>query len=360
MPARALTDDELMACVRLVEDCLKEGYAPPDQRGHAGKAAITEAATRAVEKKITRTASAFRSRIFDARGRNICPDWSLWVPPQYQQVKTTRRAPTGGRAPMPEDILKPEGPIQRVLAIGDLHDDPRLPDKDRFEWMGRYAKDNKVDRIVQIGDWGTWDSVSRHEDRSTIRGRALPSFEDDLASFSLSLAAFDKGLDGYNCPKHITEGNHEARVQTYENLHPVHEGSMMLRVREAMSRRGWTSTPFGQFYFVEGVGFTHVPLNIMGRPYGGKTLNSMGNDAVHSIVFGHSHKGTFQTFPKIGPSSKIDILNLGCGLPHGHVEDYARLSTTGWHYGVYDLTLQAGQIVSHSHVSMIRLEELYG
>ena len=59
-------------------------------------------------------------------------------------------------------VLKPVYRIQQrksrpdetkhVLAIGDCHDSPRLPDKKRFFAMGRYAKENKVDKIIQIGD----------------------------------------------------------------------------------------------------------------------------------------------------------------------------------------------------------------
>ena len=49
---------------------------------------------------------------------------------------------------------------KHVLAIGDCHDSPRLPDKRRFYAMGRYAKENKVDQIVQIGDFASIESVS--------------------------------------------------------------------------------------------------------------------------------------------------------------------------------------------------------
>ena len=55
---------------------------------------------------------------------------------------------------------KPEE-TQRVLAIGDCHDGPSLPDKTRFFAMGQYAKINQVDRIVQIGDFASVDSPSR-------------------------------------------------------------------------------------------------------------------------------------------------------------------------------------------------------
>jgi hypothetical protein len=360
MAAPALSEEAARLVVSLVEDCLREGYCPPNAPS-AGRAALTEAGRRAIESGMVRTTGAFRSRYDTARvSHGIEPDWSLWRPAQYQAIKQTKRSPSGAHDAIPHDLAEPEGKAVKVLAIGDCHDDPRLPDKTRFKWFGRCAADRKVDRIVQIGDWCSWDSVSRHEDRATIRGRALPSFEDDLGSFRMSLRALDEGLDGYECDKDETEGNHEARIQTYENLHPVMEGGMMIRMREALAQYGWRSRPFGEFLMIEGVAFTHVPLTIMGKPYGGKHLNQIANDSIFSLVFGHSHKGGHLPAPKIGPSCKIDILNIGCALPHGHVEDYAKLSTTGWQYGVYELTLRNGQIENHKHISMIELREKYG
>jgi hypothetical protein len=138
------------------------------------------------------------------------------------------------------------------------------------------------------------------------------------------------------------------------------EGSLYLQVLEAFAQYGWRTREYGQWLFLEGVGFTHVPLNVMGRPYNGKTLSPIANDAVFSIVFGHSHKGGRHEAPKIGPSRKVTVMNLGCALPDGHVEAYACKSTTGWEYGVYELTLQAGQILSAKHHSMREIETAYG
>lgn len=217
MAAPALSEAAARAVVSMVEDCLKEGYCPPTSPT-AGRAALTEAGKRFSE-QTGKAVNTFRSRLDIARvSHGLEPDWSLWRPAQYQAVKQTKRSPSGAHDPIPHDLAEPEGKAVKVLAIGDCHDDPRLPDKTRFEWFGKCAADRKVDRIVQIGDWGSWDSVSRHEDRATIRGRALP---------------------------------------------------------------------------------------------------------------------------------------------HGHVEDYAKLSKTGWQYGVYELTLRNGQIENHKHISMIELRAKY-
>lgn len=356
MAARALSEEQAREVIALIEECLKEGYNPPDAPA-PGRAAITEAG-----KRFKGTSGAFTTRLRIARERyDLEPDWTLWRAPQYQHKKPSKSQPTGGMHDMPANIMDPEGPMVRVLAVGDTHDDPRLQNKERFEWIGRCAADLGVDRVVQVGDFGTWDSVSRHEDRSTITGRSLPTFEDDLASCRMALMALDRGLGDWRGQKHITLGNHEDRVKIYENLNPVHEGGMYHRMVEAFVQYGWDWRAYREYLFIQGVGFTHVPQNIMGRPYGGKTLNQIGNDAIFPLVFGHSHKGGHLPVAKIGPSCKIDIINLGCALPHGHVEDYAKLSTTGWQYGVYELHLQAGQIVNAPgrYISMLELRDKY-
>lgn len=358
MAQRSHTEAELREIVELVEECLKEGYAPPDVSG--GKKALAEASRRAVERGIGASASTFRSRYDKACISYREPDWSLYRAPQYQAPKGSRARPAPAMHPVNTDAATPEeGDKLRVMVIGDCHDDPRLADYDRFRALGAYAARMQPDRIVQIGDWSTFDSVSRHEDRSTISGRALPSFEDDMGSLRMSLRAFHEGLGGFSCPKHITLGNHEDRVRQYENLNATLEGAMYLRVVEAFEQYEWQSRPYGEWLFLGGVGFTHVPLNIMGRPYGGKTLNPICNDAVFSIVFGHSHKGGLVRAPKIGPNRRVTILNVGCSLPEGHVEDYAKLSTTGWEYGVYDVTIAGGDIQSAKHHTMSEVMGAY-
>lgn len=359
MANRRMSDEVCRETVDRVNACLREGFSPPSAPS-AGRGAITEASRRAIEDGFCNSANAFTSRLRIARDRGMDIDETLYRPPQYQYSKPTRKSPVGGIPPMPDGIAEPEGEPVKVLAIGDTHDDPRIPDKERFTWFGKHAAENEVDYVVQIGDWGTWDSVSRHEDRASITGRALPSFEDDMASFRMSLMAFDRGLDGYQCKLFCTEGNHEKRVEIYENLNPVHENGMMRRVREAFAQYGWQTRPFGEFLFIEGVGFTHVPLGENGKPYGGKTAeHRIAGDATFSIVYGHSHKPRVHRAPKIGPTNHVKIVNLGCALPSYHVEAYAQMSTTGWGYGVYELTLQAGRIISEKFFEMSELRNRY-
>lgn len=244
-----------------------------------------------------------------------------------------------------------------VLAIGDCHDSPELSDKTRFEAFGRLAKDLEVDHIVQIGDFTSLDSLSSHERNDTVKGQEKPSFTADMISFQQALKAFDRGLDGYSCPKHITLGNHEARLFSYVNQNPEIVNLLDHMLYAPIEDHGWTCSPYGEFYFIGDVGFTHAPMNIMGKPYGGQqSENAIARDALHDVVYGHTHKRLDKTFPKMG-QQKITVINLGTSLPEGHVEAYAKHSLTGWSYGVYLLQIKNGRIDQQNWISMSAIME---
>ena len=38
--------------------------------------------------------------------------------------------------------------------------------------------------------------------------------------------------------------------------------------------KGWGISQYGDFYFIKGVAFVHVPLNEIGREIGGKTAEA--------------------------------------------------------------------------------------
>ena len=267
-------------------------------------------------------------------------------------------------------VLKPVFRIQqrgarpndtkRVLAIGDCHDGPSMPDKTRFFAMGRYAKENQVDQIVQIGDFATCDSLNRFDRNDTLKGKEKPSFKQDMASFQKAIRAFHKGLDGYDVPKHVTLGNHEDRIWSYTNRNPEVVELLDQLMFATLDDYGWTHSPYGEFYFIGDVGFTHAPLNVMGKAYGGMySENQIARDSLHDVVYGHTHKRVDKTFPKMG-NQFLTMINLGTSLPSGHVEEYAKHTMTGWSYGVYDIYIKDGKIDERSWIPMDNLIERYG
>jgi hypothetical protein len=244
----------------------------------------------------------------------------------------------------------------RVVVIGDAHDSPLL-DKSRFEWLGKYVADTKPDFVVQIGDIASFDSVSSHA--NNLENKTKPRIIDDINSLSLALDAFNSGLGSYNVPKHITLGNHEKRLFTYEGENPEVEGMPSHMLDVCLKDRGWTYSPFAQEYFIGGVAFLHCALNRMGRPIGGQTSeNITSNSSLNDCVLGHSHVKRVVRYPKLF-GKHLTIVNAGCALPQGHVESYARHSLTGWWFGCGLLTIKDNHIINDEWVSMETLGERY-
>ena len=247
-----------------------------------------------------------------------------------------------------------------ICAIGDLHDGPRIPDKTRLVLAGKHVATRKHDAVVQIGDFLTLDSVSRFAAPGTLEGKQAPFWKEDMASGKEAFSAFDEGLNGYNVKKHCTLGNHEDRYHSHLERQPWALDALEDTPHSLLEDFGWEYSPYGAFHFIGKTGFTHVPLNRMGKPFGGKFAeNQIGNDSTFDVVYGHSHRPLVKPFPKLN-NVIIKVVNLGCFLPNQHVEPYAKHTLHGWEWGLCDITLLGGQISSVDWIPMTELEERYG
>ena len=226
--------------------------------------------------------------------------------------------------------------------------------------MGRYAKENKVDQIVQIGDFASIDSLNRFDGNDTVKGQEKPTFKEDMRSFQQAIRSFHRGLAGYDVPKHVTLGNHEDRIWSFTNKNPEVIELLDQILFATLDDYDWTYSPYGEFYFIGDVGFTHAPLNTMGKAYGGMYAeNQIARDSLHDVVFGHTHKRVDKTYPKMG-NQLLNVMNLGTSLPQGHLEEYAKHTLTGWSYGVYDIRIKDGKIDERTWIPINNLIERYG
>ena len=271
---------------------------------------------------------------------------------EFQPVPRARVSVRAGSSPEMETM--------RVCAIGDVHDSATL-DKERFKWFGRHIASTRPDKVVQIGDFGDFHSCSSHEPIGSLSAALKPSYRRDLESLEEALGLIHSEIKGSNIALHVVEGNHEDRVYRFQDLHPEADGMFVTALQDVFARYDWRAKPYGEFLFLNGVGFVHAPKTIMGRAYGGKNSEQqIGNDALFSIVWGHTHRSVFKQVPKIGPSQHIEVLNLGSAMPQGYVAPYAGTATTGWTYGIFDLELRGGHIVGHRFISMDSLRSMYG
>lgn len=251
----------------------------------------------------------------------------------------------------------PEGEAIRLLLIGDTHVAPGQ-NLDRFKWFARHVGETRPDKVIQIGDLGEFASVSSHERPGSLQQKLRPSFMNDMDAVGAALAEY-RSCAPPDIPVYIVGGNHEHRIAVFETGNAELEGALWPQFEDLLARYDCRFTPFKKYLFVGGVGCTHVPITLMDRPYGGKTLNPLGNELIFSLIYGHSHRFSFLRVPKIGPQRSIEILNVGSAMPHGYYPAYNVSEQGGYTWGVVEATVQAGHIVSHAFIPMTELERRY-
>lgn len=356
MPQPALRFEVAAEAVERVNAKLREGFRPAGLSG-VGPGAIAKAAD---EWGISR--GTMGGRLTSAKAlHGLEPDDTLYRPQRYQQP--VPRAVLYDAPPPEAQVVQPSGRAVRVLAIGDLHQDPRHPERlEVLTWIARYASAHRFDHIVQIGDWSTWDSCNFHDRNDTAGAKTKPPIARDMANLKESLAAWRAGIDpDYKPRQTVVLGNHENRVERFENANPEAYGTFTAERDQSFLQYGWKTRPYGELFYIEGVAFTHHPINGVGRAFGGETgPQRAASKTTVPIVSGHTHKRQVHDAAKIGPVDVISMVEIGCALPWGTVESYAKHGMTGWWYGVCPMTVQSGVITDLSFVSMLTLEREYG
>jgi predicted phosphodiesterase len=252
----------------------------------------------------------------------------------------------------------------KVIAIGDLHDSPHIQNKERFRWIGKHIQNTKPDYVVQIGDFCTLDSCTYFIPDDSYSARIdKPTFIKDMESLDEAMEDFAYGLGKSKVKKFITLGNHEKRMWRYEDKNPTFYGMCQKEFYGICKKYGWDVIPWGQYLMLGGVGFIHAPINPMGKEYGGEASErQIANKSKIDIVFGHSHRAQDNRVPKISDIKNdfTRVLNIGCALPEGHIENYAKHSLTGWTYQICELEIWDNHIMEVKNISMRQLQKLYG
>lgn len=262
--------------------------------------------------------------------------------------------------------VPPPPPVDRdqpvkVLVFGDAHDDPALP-KDRFRWAGRLVADLQPDRVVWIGDIADLDSLNGHTPNETLDGKLKPSFIADMASLNEALEAYAEGLGGHVVETDMTGGNHDiARILRAEQFAPHVAGMMQAEFYGVMDAHGIRVHDFGAYLDIGGVLFTHIPLNIMGRPMGGmQATATVGRQSTQDVIFGHTHRASVHMAPKVNGDA-VRVFEVGCFLPDGYkAKTYAKHSLGGWSYGACELLIHRGNVRGWSFIPMSEIERRYG
>lgn len=250
-------------------------------------------------------------------------------------------------------------PVRRVVAIGDMHIQPGMT-LEHMTWIGRHVAATRPDNVIQIGDFFDMESCEFHSAPGSASNVKRPAFIEDIEAGEEALDLYHREIPTGEIPHDVVLGNHEHRVWRLEEAAPNLAGTLTLQLDQFFSRYRWKVTPYRHWLFMEGVGFSHVPISIMGKPIGGRyPENNIGNQTTHSICFGHTHRANHIVVPKIGVNNSITVTNLGSAMPHGYVPKWADGNTTGWTYGIADLRLRGGRVESASFISILELKEKY-
>lgn len=143
------------------------------------------------------------------------------------------------------------------LLIGDLQIREGVP-RQHLRWIARYCADKRVNKIIQIGDWGDMPSLSSY-DTSARKAVDRRTVKKDFDVTNTSIEEFEEELDraGYQPDeKHVTLGNHEQRIERYTHQYPEHEGDINYD-RFVWKKYGWAVHDFLDPVTIDGVVYAH-------------------------------------------------------------------------------------------------------
>jgi hypothetical protein len=253
--------------------------------------------------------TTFQSRLYAGIQAGIEPVREPWVKPRIRVPARSQYQET------PNDFGKPV----RVLVWGDAHDSPHIPDKSRFRHLGMLAAELRPDFIVDIGDSLDLDSMSSHATAGSMDDRARPAYLTEIASLTDAYGEFnDTAPPHTEIPRYHLDGNHCYRADRFENANPAAAGVYTLPLQQVFARYNFTNKRYREWLFIEGVGFTHAPINGMGKEVGGVNANqTVSRESTFSIVWGHTHKRELINRPKFGIGKMQEMYRKRLGArPH--------------------------------------------
>jgi len=257
---------------------------------------------------------------------------------------------------------KPPSPLDKITTIvyfTDAHNQPKL-DKKRFFWLADYINEKNPEHLVDGGDFDDLGSLCRHERNESYKGKFKPAFQDDLESANEARQILHEEIKA-PCTKYVTFGNHEARLYDYEDANPEVYGMMQHAYEEILHKFGWGITPYRAYKTIDDVDFTHVPMNMMNRPIGGKNpCNIISRDSIKDICFGHTHGLGYQINHKLGDQRSVRAFNGGCFMPDDYMPAYAKNSQKEFWSGVHLLKIINGKLNVCESITMLELSQRYG
>lgn len=251
-----------------------------------------------------------------------------------------------------------------VLVLGDSHVDD-TQDLRRFEALGNFITDKRPSHIISIGDFLSLNCLSEW-DRNKRKTMELRRYVNELEAGNTALDFIDNAVRavdrtrrkskklGYAPVKVFLEGNHEWRLPRFLDSDPTFLGAVGIEKDLLLKDRGWLWVPYKGTYELNGVSFTHIPINGMGRAISNPNVAQKALKLYHnSVVFGHTH--TLDTAGEHRHNAPHLNQALCAGCFFEHVDEYAQGSRTDYWRGVVMLDMYDTNRFDISTVAMSRL-----
>jgi len=250
------------------------------------------------------------------------------------------------------------------LVIGDCHTDPSQLKNDglrRFRWLNKLILDKLPDRIIIMGDFTSFSSLSAwdKDKRRKIEGRRYEK-DIDVANQALDLLLAD--IDVFQEDKTdliFLKGNHEEWLDRYIDIDPTFDGLHSVEKDMELFERGFKVIKYKEDYVHKGMSFTHVPIMANGKPVGGKYATNKALEVYsNSVCFGHTHNFDVAAVHRKNSQSLQQAINCGCFFEH--IDEYAQGSMTNYWRGVLLLDHYDTNRADIEQVSLGRLKRIYG
>lgn len=235
---------------------------------------------------------------------------------------------------------------------------------DRFKWLNNMIRGSpEVENIICIGDYASMDCLSGHSQPGSQTDRDKPSLVEE---FDIIRESQEILFDKVKIPvsnRIMTKGNHEHRFNRWAENNPLVASAINYNEDSGFAEHWGTIKNYGTYVGVNGVDYTHVPFNLMGRPVSGvNRTRTVALQSVRSTIFGHSHNMQFSSVALLGSKNAVRCSLSGPAFQdQDHLPQYAKNTQSGWNYGVLKVfPLGKNRGFSFHWVSMKELEDTYG
>jgi len=122
-----------------------------------------------------------------------------------------------------------------------------------------------------------------------------------------------------------------SRLTRYLEKDPTFQGKVSIQKDLSLQDRGFEWVEYGQYKYINEIGFTHIPFHGYGPISGMAPCRKAAALTVKSVVFGHTHEGNWENYFKEGMDHLQQLLNCGCFIDEDADEEWTKgLSKNYW------------------------------